>query len=317
MQLIFTDQYLNLLLLMNGLIILLYYGAKIKTKDRALKFGNYQTLKKVSKDKLLKISDISLFLRLLGFSMIIIGLSGPILVTEVPSADSSYVLAIDSSGTMTTPDIEPNRLEASKDLSREFVGGLPNRSMVGLVSYSGDIDSRIELTSNQEEIIGKIDEISLGATAGTATGDAVIVSSSLLGNVEEGGKEVILITDGTQNVGASINESIEFATRRNVTVNTIGIGSDGGDQNITVERGGLEGPTADFPNLEEENLFELSNSTGGTFTIVSNREEFETAFQALKTEEVEREALKYFIFFGLSLLMLEWFLSNTRYRILP
>lgn len=302
---------------MNGLIILLYYGAKMKTKDRALKFGNYETLEKVSDDKLLKVSDISLLFRLLGFSLIIIGLSGPVLVTEMPSTDSSFVLTIDSSGTMTTSDIEPNRLEASKDLSQEFVTELPNRSKVGLVSYSGDIDSRVELQSDQDEIIGRIDEISLGDTAGTATGDAVIVASSLLGNVQEGGREIILITDGTQNVGAPINESIQFANRRNVTVNTIGIGSQGEDQNITVDREGLEGPTADFPNLEEENLFELSNSTGGTFTVVSDREEFETAFQTLKTEEVEQEALKYFIFFGLGILMLEWFLTNTRYRILP
>lgn len=317
MRLVFTDQYLNILLLMNGLIILLYYGAKIKTKDRALKFGNYETLKKVSQDSLLKVSDVSLILRLLGFSLIVIGLSGPILVTEAPSSESSYVLAIDSSGTMTTTDIEPTRLEASKDLSKGFVGDLPNKSRVGLVSYSGDIDSRIELTNNNNDLLDNIDKISLGASAGTATGDAVIVASSLLGEVQENKKEIILITDGAQNVGASINESIEFARRRNVTVNTIGIGSQDGNRSVSVNREGLEGPSVSFPNLEEENLYRLSNSTGGSFTLVSDREEFETAFQTLKTEEIERDALKYFIFFGLGLLMIEWFLSNTRYRILP
>lgn len=318
MRIIFSDQYLNLLLLLNGLIILLYYGAKIKTKDRAMKFGNYETLQKVSKDKLLKISDISLLLRLIGFSLIVIGLSGPILVTQAPAAESSYVIALDSSGTMTTSDIEPNRLEASKDLSSEFVTELPNSTDVGLVSYSGDIDTRVELTNDHDDLVETINDISLGATAGTATGDAVIVSSTVLGSAEDGDREVILVTDGTQNVGSSINESIEFANRRNVSINTIGIGSQEGEgQNITVDRGGLEGPSIDFPNLEEDNLFQLSNSTGGNLTLVSSREEFEAAFENLMTEEVEREALNYFIFAGLAFLMLEWFLSNTRYRVLP
>lgn len=316
MQLVFTDQYVNLLLLLNGLVVLLYYGAKMKGKQRAMKFGNYETLQKVAGEKVVNSSDVSLLLRLVAFSIIVIGLSGPVIVQDLPSTDSSYALAIDASGSMTASDIEPTRLDAAKDLSVQFVENLPDGSHVGLVAYSGDIEKQSDLTLEKDAIIDDIENITLGTAGGTATGDAIITSSTQLTETNNQ-REIILVTDGTRNVGATINESIEFALRQNVSVNTIGLGSDEEQEIEDIDITGLEGETTGYPNLREERLFNISNMTGGEFNIVTDRDQFETAFEDLNTEEVERDVSTHLIFIGLFLLLSEWVFNTTKFRVLP
>lgn len=281
-----------------------------------MKFGNYETLQKVAGEKVVNSSDVSLLLRLVAFSIIVIGLSGPVIVQDLPSTDSSYALAIDASGSMTASDIEPTRLDAAKDLSVQFVENLPDGSHVGLVAYSGDIEKQSDLTLEKDAIIDDIENITLGTAGGTATGDAIITSSTQLTETNNQ-REIILVTDGTRNVGATINESIEFALRQNVSVNTIGLGSDEEQEIEDIDITGLEGETTGYPNLREERLFNISNMTGGEFNIVTDRDQFETAFEDLNTEEVERDVSTHLIFIGLFLLLSEWVFNTTKFRVLP
>lgn len=314
MQLIFNDQYLNLLLLLNGLVILLYYGAELKAKKRAMKFGNYETLKKVTGGRMIKSGDLSLFLRILGFSIMVIGISGPVLVQELPSTDSSYVVALDSSASMTASDIDPTRLEAAKQMISSFVNRLPEETSIGLVVYSGEVDLQKSLTPDKDSIQASVENVSLGSTAGTASGDAIIAGSTLLAESEIN-RTLVLITDGKTNVGSSVNESIDYARTRNVTVNAIGIGSSNrSDQSPEPD---IEGEEADFPNLETRNLRKITNSTGGELRLVSSREGFETAFSSIETQEVRNDISTEMIILGLLIFLGEWIFNITKYRILP
>lgn len=315
MQLIFNDQYLNLLLLINGVIILLYYGAEIKAKKRAMKFGNFETLKKVTGGRMIKSGDISLFLRVIGFSILIIGISGPVLVHELPSTDSSYVVALDSSASMTASDIEPTRLEAAKEMITGFVNSLPEQSQIGLVSYSGEVDLQRSLTDDKQSIAESVENISLGSSAGTTSGDAIIAGSTLLAESDLN-RTLLLITDGKTNIGSNISESVEYAQSRNVTVNAIGIGSSNqSSQELNPE--GIEGVEADFPNLETRNLQRVTNSTGGELRLVADRDSFETAFNSIKSQDVRTDISTELILLGLIILLGEWIFNITKYRILP
>lgn len=321
-QLVFTNEYAPLILLVNGLAILFYFGARMKAKERAMKFGNYETLEKIAGRKFLHSSELILVLRLAALTTLLVGLSSPLLIYEAPSDDSDYVIALDSSSSMFTGDLEPNRFEAAKDISTGFVGELPEGTQKGLVAYSGEVENQTGLTDDSNLIIDEISSLDGGTVAGTATGDAIIAGSTLLTESSRH-REVILVTDGRNNQGANISEAVSFAQRNNVSVNPIGIGEVRENETDVEEEvdvdDGLEtdGEFTGFPNLEEDRLTSIANSTDGDASIVTSREGFETAFDQINTEEAEMDISTYFIFAAAILLLMEWVVSTTRVKILP
>jgi len=315
-KLIFTDQYANIFMLLNGLVILFYLGAWKKNKQRAMKFGNYKTLQKVAGKNFLKSSNVVLVVRMLALTALIIGISSPVLVEQTPSSSSDYVIAIDSSTSMLANDLDPSRFEAAKDISSDFVNRLSPETRVGVTSFSGEVIKDSELTSDKSEVTEKIKQINIGGKAGTAIGDALSTSSAMLIGQNKS-KSIILITDGRNNVGGSINDSLIFAKRHNVTVHTIGIGS---KQNSSSNYGIVNGQNASravFPNLNQASLQRVSNETGGQFNTVTNKSSLRSAFITLEKTRREQDLSTPFIFLAAFFLLLEWVIGTTRYSVIP
>ncbi|MFB6208333.1 MAG: VWA domain-containing protein [Candidatus Nanohaloarchaea archaeon] len=316
MKLIFTDQYANIIFLLNGLIVLFYLGAIRKDKQRAMKFGNYETLEKVAGRAFLRTHNIFLFIRVLAVTALLIGISNPVLVQQAPASSSDYVLAIDSSSSMLAQDIKPTRFKAAKQLSSEFISELPDNSQVGVVSFSGTASVEQQLTIDKSKAAAAVENIDVGETAGTAIGDAISASVSVMLGTNQS-RSVILVTDGRNNVGSSVNESLVYAQNNNATIHTIGIGS----KNRTTENYGViageNASRAEFPNLNTPRLERISNQTGGEFLPVTNRTQFRSALLGISNSRVERDISHYLILLGASLLVLEWLLATTRFSVIP
>ncbi|MFB6216532.1 MAG: VWA domain-containing protein, partial [Candidatus Aenigmatarchaeota archaeon] len=227
MQLVFTDKYLNLLLLLSGFVVLVFFYSKRKKKDRALKFGNYETLKKVAGRNFLKTSNLLVLTRVLAISALIIGISNPALVQEVRSPESDFVVALDSSASMFTSDIDPTRFKAAKQVSKSFVSKNPGNVEIGFVAFSGNVEKVVELTNKHGKVLSAIDSTGMGETGGTNIAEAISTSVSLLLGEQNKGK-VILITDGENTAESSLNRSLDFAETHNISIYTIGIGSRNG-----------------------------------------------------------------------------------------
>jgi len=316
MKLIFTDQYAHIFFLLNGLAILFYLAAKKKKRQRAMMFGNYETLQKVAGKNFLKSSNILLVMKMMALTSLVIGISQPILEQEIPSTNSDYVIALDASTSMLASDIEPTRFRSAKETSKLFVDELSNNTQVGILSFAGDVNRELGLTNNKPELKAAIDNTETGSTAGTAIGDAIYASSSLLIDSNRS-RTVMLITDGRNNVGSGINESIEFAQTHNVTINTVGIGE---SNRSTEEFGIIQGENASraqYPNLDAESLYRVSNQTGGELITVSNQSSLRDAFFQFEETTVETDISRYFIFLALFLILTEWTLGTTKYSILP
>lgn len=307
MKLILTNQYSNLLLLVNGLAILLFYASRKKKSQRVMKFGNFETLQKVSKDNFLEPSKVILAVKMLAMTLLIIGISNPVIQTEAMSTNSDYVLAIDSSSSMLTSDIGDSRLSSAKDASINFVEKLSNSTSIGVVSFSGRIGNQTGLNDNKAEVKDAISSIEVGNYAGTAIGDAIYFSSVSLSSSSER-KQVVLITDGVNNQGRSINESLNYAKEENITINTIGIGSQ-------EEKSGSE--NVKYPNLNSSRLEEIAEETGGNYTTVGSEKEFEQAFLDFSKSKVEKDISDPILLLALLLFLAEWGLGTTKYDILP
>lgn len=314
MRLTFSAEYLNLLLLLSGLLLLMFLYSKKKRKKRAIKFGNYETLKRVSGRSFLKTSNLLILTRILAIASLMIAISNPALVEEVRSPESSFVIALDSSSSMFTPDIEPSRFQAAKETSRGFIEDTESDTEIGFVTYSGEIENTVEPTESHEDLLQSIESAGIGETGGTNLADAITTSTSLL--IDKGGGKVILVTDGEDTGEDSLNESIEFAKSQNTSVYAIGIGSSNSSRDFeTIDGENISGVR--FPNIDREELVHISNSTGGNASFVSNRSGLRDAFLEIGTQTRETELTTWLVLFAAALLVLEWILRTTRWEVIP
>lgn len=312
----FTSQYAELFLLINGLAVLLYFAAKKQGKQRAMKFGNYETLEKVAGRNFLKSSNFVLLTRLLALTALMIGISNPVLQEQAASSESDYVVAIDSSASMLANDLDPTRFGAAKQISSGFVEDLAEKTEVGVVSFAGEVAKEQELTGERQTVISAISSMEPGTSGGTAIGDAISTSTSMLiGNNRS--KSLVLITDGRNNRGSSVNESVAFASNQNTTVHAIGIGSQRENQSAYGEINGRNASRAEFPNLNQGQLRSVANETGGTYNTVTNSTGLESAFTEIRSSRRETDLTFHFVMIAAGFLLLEWVLGSTKLSTLP
>jgi Ca-activated chloride channel family protein len=315
MDVVFSNQYAGLLGLILGLIIAVTIYARQSKKARAMTFGNYDTLQKVAGGKFIRSSNILTVVKLLAVTSLIAGISGPQLVQEDMVADANYVIALDSSSSMFTTDIEPTRFDAAKQISQGVIDDMTNETSLGIISYSGSVQTESEISQDLEHKRRVIENITIGETAGTAIGDAIISSGSLLDS-REGDKKVILLTDGANNVGSSINKSIRYAQESNISVYTIGLGtSEEQDEYGIIE--GNNATRAGFDNLDIEELNRLSNQTGGESILVTESTKVDPEFVGIEQEDVRTNLSNFFILAGCVLLLIEWLLKSTGVEVIP
>ena len=290
--------------------MLLYYAAKKRKKQRAMKFGNYETLEKVAGKSFLSSNKIMLLLKMAAITSLILGISSPVLQYQAQATGSDYVIAVDTSSSMLATDLEPTRLEAAKSVSSTFTSQLSNQTEIGSLSFSGRINNKTQIKADKEEVREFISRYEVGAYAGTAIGDAVYTSTNMLINTEEN-RTLILITDGISNTGRSVNESIQYAQDRQVKINTIGIGESKENEQTT------NSSEIQYPNLNSSRLRQISNATDGAYSTVTSRKELEDTLLNMEETTVDTELSDPLIFLALILLLGEWILGTTRFDVLP
>ena len=290
--------------------MLLYYAAKKRKKQRAMKFGNYETLEKVAGKSFLSSNKIMLLLKMAAITSLILGISSPVLQYQAQATGSDYVIAVDTSSSMLATDLEPTRLEAAKSVSSTFTSQLSNQTEIGSLSFSGRINNKTQIKADKEKVREFISRYEVGAYAGTAIGDAVYTSTNMLINTEEN-RTLILITDGISNTGRSVNESIQYAQDRQVKINTIGIGESKENEQTT------NSSEIQYPNLNSSRLRQISNATDGAYSTVTSRKELEDTLLNMEETTVDTELSDPLIFLALILLLGEWILGTTRFDVLP
>jgi len=292
------------------LMVLAHYLSLRFTRRKALKFANFPAIERITGRKILSKNYTLLLLRLVTLCLFIFSVAGTTLWYEGQTTEMDFILAIDSSGSMLARDYEPNRMEAAKESALLFVDNLPGMSRVGVLSFAGVSFVKHRPSSDMDRIRDSIYNISVELVGGTAIGSAIITSSNLLAESEKA-KVLILLTDGQNNVGPSIDTAIEYANENHLTINTIGIGT---------EEGGDLPDLTFVSKLDPVTLKLISNSTGGKYYEAKNETELSDVYKEIALSSVQKLSLNlslYFLFFGLILLFVEWGLANTKYRTLP
>ena len=139
------------------------------------------------------------------------------------------MLAIDISQSMQIEDFTPNRLEAAKDVARDFIKGrLQDR--IGIVVFSGDAFSLAPLTTDYALLYGYLNELNFDMieSRGTAIGSALAVVTNRMRESESKSKVCILLSDG-DNTAGNIDPitSAELAAAYSIKMYTIVVGKEG------------------------------------------------------------------------------------------
>ena len=242
------------------------------------------------------------------------------------------MLAMDVSTSMLAEDLKPNRLEAAKNVASEFIADRPNDN-IGLTIFAGEAFTQCPMTTDHASLINLLQSVRTDIAArglisdGTAVGMGLANAVSRLKDSKAKSKVVILLTDGSNNMGdISPMTSAQIARSMGIRVYTIGVGTNkvapypmpvaGGTQyvNIPVE-------------IDSKTLSAIAATTEGNFYRATNNRELKQIYKDIDQLEKSKmdvkkfskryEAYQPFAIAALLILLLEVILRTTVLRRIP
>lgn len=255
-----------------------------KRSQGAIKVPGIQIIKKYSKGS--KKHLLGRVFMYLSTVFIILALARPQLTTEgkvVKKDGIDIAIALDLSKSMEARDFNPNRLEKSKELLKEFIDKRPN-DRLSLVVFGGEAYTKVPLTFDHSVLKNMISNITtddITSNNRTAIGMGLGVALNRLKDSDSKSKVIILITDGENNSGEmSPVGAAEVAKELGIKVYTIGIGA----REIAIP--GFFG-TSYIENKElDENLLNLiAEKTNGKYFRASDSKEFQNIFNEINNLE--------------------------------
>tara|TARA_B110000503_G_scaffold143802_1_gene249016 strand:+ start:46109 stop:47125 length:1017 start_codon:yes stop_codon:yes gene_type:complete len=320
----------ELLWLLILLPLLIFVNIKIsKKKSSNFKISSTRNLDfKSLKIKIYPILDI---LRYLAITMLIIGLSRPQIVDVSTQTKTSMgidiVIAVDVSSSMLAQDLSPNRLDALKEVAKEFINDRTN-DRIGLVVYAGESYTKTPVTSDKSIIIKSLEEIKFDGVIedGTAIGMGLATAVNRLKDSKAKSKVIILLTDGVNNSGfIDPNTAADLASSYEIKTYTIGLGSNGNAlAPIAINPNGTFRFGLTKVEIDEELLKSIAKKTGGLYFRATDNKRLKDIYEEInKLEKTEVEEFKYtnatekyrfFVLISFVLVFMEWILRSTLFK---
>lgn len=271
--------------------------------------------------------------RLAAIALLILALARPQSSSkeeEVSTEGVDIILTLDVSTSMLAEDFKPhNRLEAAKQVAREFIQGRRN-DRIGLVIFAGESFTQCPLTLDYGVLYSLLDEMKEADKDwdGTAIGMGLTNAVNRLRDSKAKSKVIILLTDGMNNRGQiDPVTAARIAQAFGIRVYTIGAGKEGtamypvddpvfGKQYVPMK-----------VEIDEEVLKKIAGITGTKYFRATDTETLRAIYDEIgKLEKTKievkeftryEEQFVYYAGFGLILLLLELGLSHTYFRKLP
>ena len=181
-----------------------------------------------------RLIHLPMLLRCLAFAAIVCALARPQTHNawdERSVEGIDIMLAIDVSTSMLAEDLRPNRIEAAKQVAGEFISDRANDN-IGLTIFAGEAFTQCPMTTDHTSLLNMLKGVRTDIAAqgvisdGTAIGMGLANAVSRLKGSKAKSKVVILLTDGSNNMGdISPMTAAQIAKSMNVRVYTIGVGT--------------------------------------------------------------------------------------------
>ena len=307
MQLLFLYPRFLLLLLLVPFFVFVYFFSIAYNKKKAILFANFEAMERFYDVEFFSKNFLALYVNLAVLVLLVLSLAGTSIAFNIDTSSFSYVIAIDTSNSMATADVVPDRIGAAKTAAKDFIDLLPLGVEVGVVAFSGDALVMQELDTSKLKTKMAIDNIDFGIIQGTNIYNALISANKLFEGRQI--KAVILISDGQLNVGDA-PQITRYINRNNLVVHTIAIGT---------EEGGLTEYNT-ISKVDEDFLKALSFNSGGEFFRAMDIKDLGDSFSTLIREtnrEVTIDLTFYLLIVAIFIFSVLWILYNLRFKIVP
>jgi Ca-activated chloride channel homolog len=205
---------------------------------------------------------------------------------EVEQRGLDIVVAVDTSKSMLTADIAPNRLERAKLAALELMQDAKS-DRLGLVAFAGEAFLECPLTIDDTAFQQNVQALDVNSIpeGGTAIASAIDTALDTF-KEKDHYKALVLMTDGEDNVDeAAVIASAKNAAKAGLKIFTIGIGTAAGDLIRVTDANGNSDYVRDEQgnvvksHLNEPLLQQIAAITGGFYLPLRGANTMDTLYE--------------------------------------
>lgn len=328
-----NKEYLFLLLLLIPYI--LWYLMRKRMTEPTLKISDTRVYKFAPRSWKVILMSVLFIFRIIAFVLLVIILARPQTKNSWENQTREGIdimLAMDISTSMLAEDLKPNRMEAAKKVAAEFIIGRPDDN-IGLSIFAGEAFTQCPMTTDHASLLNLLQNVRTDLAArgliqdGTAIGMGLANAVSRLKDSKAKSKVVILLTDGSNNMGdLSPMTSAEIAKSLGIRVYTVGVGTNKVAPYPMPVAGGVQ--YVNIPvEIDTKTLSEIADITDGDFYRATNNEELMEIYKEIDKLEKSKlnvkkfskryEAYQPFALAAVIILLLEILFSITIFKKLP
>jgi Ca-activated chloride channel homolog len=204
---------------------------------------------------------------LTAVAALIVAAARPQKTVAVPVNSGAIVLANDVSNSMKATDLRPSRLVAAQRAAERFLQGIPSSIETGQIAFARHPLLLQSPTTDHSLVREAIAQLTPGG-GGTAIGDTITTALRALTTLPaKDGKRppgaIVLLSDGTSNVGTSPLAAARQAKADHIPIYTIALGTPNGTIPVTRHHRTVTTPVPVSP----QQLQEIATTSGGkTYT---------------------------------------------------
>ena len=265
-----------------------YLVAQRARRKRLQQFANTELLDSVAPQRPSRWRHVPAVLLLISLLLCTIALAGPTHDERLPRNRAVVMLAIDVSQSMRATDVDPNRLAAAQEASKQFVDQLTPGINLGVIAYAGTATVLVSPTTNRDASRRAIDNLQVADR--TATGEAIFTalsSISTVGAVIGGGDtpppaRIVLFSDGKETVPSNPDNpkgaytAARSAKDQGVPISTISFGTANGSVEVNNER-------VPVP-VDDAMMKKVAELSGGESYTASNIAELNKVYDTLQDQ---------------------------------
>jgi Ca-activated chloride channel family protein len=218
-------------------------------------------------------------LQLLGLALAIVSLAQPrwgYTFEDVKRKGLDLLVAVDTSRSMLSNDVQPSRLERVKLAIHDLIDELQG-DRVGLIAFAGRAFLQAPLTIDYDAVIEAVNDLDTKTIpeGGTNISSAITLATQSFGKSAMGNRALIIFTDGEELSGDAV-KTAKAAADAGVRIFTVGVGT---PQGSLIPVTGDNGETSFVKDingqvvkskLDDKRLREIAEATGGFYLHLEN-----------------------------------------------
>ena len=218
-------------------------------------------------------------LQLVGLSLGLVSLAQPrwgYTFEDVKRKGLDLLIAVDTSRSMLSNDVQPDRLERVKLAAQDLINELQG-DRVGLIAFAGRAFLQAPLTIDYEAVMESVNDLDTKTIpeGGTNISSAITLAMQSFGKSAVGNRALIVFTDGEELSGDAA-KTAKAAADAGVRIFTLGVGT---PQGSLIPITGDNGETSFVKDsagqvvkskLDEKRLREVAQATGGFYLYLEN-----------------------------------------------